>query len=270
MGCPQVGIGSVGVEVAADAAGVVEHTVQHHPHPPPVGVAAQSAKILLRAQHRVNGPVVSGVVAVVGGGFKNGCKIQGGHAQLLQIVQLADDARQVAAEEIAAAHLSSVIRQKVRRVGPAFVDTSVPHHARRVRDAAAAEAVREDLIADAPAEPIRRGGILIHRQLPLREGDGQAVLPAQREAVPGQLRRPGSGVCATKGAALSAQGYGPGHPGELLPNLQLAAQDAVLRAEKHGERHFGAAQNGTEGGFTAGVLGIKINRHGNRKLSLQK
>ena len=207
---------------------------------------------------------------MVGGGFKNGCKIQGGHAQLLQVVQLSDDARQVAAEKIAAADLSLLIRQKVRRVGPAFVDPSVPHHTRRVRDAAAAEAVREDLIADAPAKPIRRDGVLIHRQLPLGEGDGLTVLPAQHEAVPGQLRRSGGGVCAPESAALSAQGYGPGHPGELLPNLQLTAQDAVLRAEKHGERHFGAAQNGTEGGFTAGILGIKINRHGNRKLSLQK
>ena len=74
-------IEAIGVEVAALGTGVVEHAVQNHPDAPAFSLPAQLTEIRLRAQHGVDGQIVGSVVAVVGGGFKNGIQIQHGDAE---------------------------------------------------------------------------------------------------------------------------------------------------------------------------------------------
>ena len=67
---------------------------------------AKAAEILLGAQHRVDAKVVGCVVAVVGGGFKNGIQVQHGDAQSGQIIQLGDDAIERAAEKVPVSYLA--------------------------------------------------------------------------------------------------------------------------------------------------------------------
>ena len=88
------------VEIAAVKARVVEHAVQHHAHAAPRRLSAQLAEILLRAEHRVNGLVIARIIAVVGIRLEDRVKVDRGHAQAFQIVQLLDDPAQRAPEKI--------------------------------------------------------------------------------------------------------------------------------------------------------------------------
>ena len=88
------------VEIAAVKARVVEHAVQHHAHAAPRRLSAQLAEILLRAEHRVNGLVIARIIAVVGIRLEDRVKVDRGHAQAFQIVQLLDDPAQRAPEKV--------------------------------------------------------------------------------------------------------------------------------------------------------------------------
>ena len=162
------------VEVAAVKARVVEHAVQHHAHAARRGLAAQLTEILLAAEQRVDALVIARVVAVVGIGLKDRVEVDRGHAQALQIVELLDHAAQRAPEKVVVQDLAVLVRTIGRDIVPVFMQ-----HARG--DALAlglhgkpvpAEAVGEDIIGDALAEPARR---LIGRVV-----DGQLVFIAQR------------------------------------------------------------------------------------------
>ena len=238
---------------------MVEHAVQQHPHAPRVRLAAQGAEVLRRPQHGVDGHVVGGVVAVVGGCLKNGIEVQGGHAQTFQIVQLGNDPCQIAAEKVAVADLSPLVGAKLRRVLPIFMHRPVAHQSGGVGNAAAAEPIRKDLVAHAAAEPVRRGAVFfVYRQLPLRQRHGLAAAPPQGKAVPRQLRPTGGGIHAPPCAAAQSQRNGLLSAGKFLRDVQRAADNVFFLGAEHGKRHFGAAGNGTEGGFTSGVAGIKI------------
>ena len=201
LGGAQGGIPAVGVEVDALGAGVVEHTVQDHPHAPLRRLGAELPEVLLRAQHGVDLRIVRRVVAVVGGGLKDGAQVQGGDAQGLQIVQLGRDARQGAAEESPGCGS--------RRPGPAATPACRPspggpsgaHQPVRVRHRQAAEAVWKYLVSHAGAEPARRAALPVDGQLPgvrlpvaavagLIQHAAGAVLPPEAEVVPDQLRLP--------------------------------------------------------------------------------
>ena len=67
------------------------------------------------------------------------------------------------AEEIPVSHLALAVRPPFQGVGPVFMDPAPADHPGRVRQPGPAEAVREDLIGDALAEPGWSGGLLIDR-----------------------------------------------------------------------------------------------------------
>ena len=205
-----------------------------------MGLAAQLPKILLRTQHGVHGPIVGGVIPMVGRSLKNRVEIQSRHRQALQIVQLLRNAPKIAAEKVAVTNFPLLVRQIVRGVLPAFV-------------------------AHALAEPFRRPGVLIHRQLPgaavSGKGHGLAASSGQGEVVPQQVRLLRGRHRAAPGTAARCQGHHPVKAGELRPEPQRPGADRLVLRAHHGKRHFGAAQNGTEGVLTLLVFRIKINRH---------
>ena len=230
-----------------------------------MGLAAQLPKILLRTQHGVHGPIVGGVIPMVGRSLENRVEIQRRHRQALQIVQLLRNAPEIAAEKVTVTNFPLLVRQIVRGVLPAFVNGPLSHQPLRLRQAAAAEAVWENLVAHTLTEPFRRHGVLIHRQLPgsaaSGKGHGLAASSGQGEVVPQQVRLLRGRHRAAPGAAARRQGHRPVKAGELRPEPQHPGADVLLPGAEQGKRHFGAAQNGTEGVFTLLVFGIKINRH---------
>ena len=151
--CPRLRVEAVAVEVAAHIAGVVEHPVQHHPHTPPVSLGAQAGEVLVGAQHGVHTAVIGGAVAVVLRRLKDGVEVEGLHAQLLQIVQPVDHALKVPAKEVPVAHLAPVVGAELGKFLPALMDPPTPHHALRIGNPAAAEAVGENLIGGALSKP---------------------------------------------------------------------------------------------------------------------
>ena len=75
MGGAQRGVESIGVEVAALRAGVVEHSVQQHAHTQPARLPAKKFEIFFIPQHGVNPGIVRRVITVVGGGFKDRAEV---------------------------------------------------------------------------------------------------------------------------------------------------------------------------------------------------
>lgn len=146
------------VEVAAVVAGVVENAVQNHAHSALFRLLTQRFEVLLASEQRVDALVVAGVVAVVGVRLKNRVEVDGLHVQAFEVVELFHDAAQRAAEKVVIQDLSVLVRTVNRQVVPVFVQ-----HARRDAlalrlhgFAVAAEAVGENIIGDALAEPARR------------------------------------------------------------------------------------------------------------------
>ena len=157
---------AVAVEVDAVVPRVGEDAVQHHADAVCARRAAQADEVLVRAEGRVHVRVVARVVLVVGLGVKDRVQVEHGDAELAQIGQLLDDAREVSAEEV----VPKVAAQG--RVG-VLVGLFVPGG---VRDqaglfvqqgrAAVAEAVHKDLVHDAVVHPGGDGvGAVVHRDL---------------------------------------------------------------------------------------------------------
>ena len=155
---PDTVIPAAGIEIAAVIAGVVEHAVQHHAHTACGSLLAQCAEILLAAEQRVDALVVARVIAMVGIRLKHRIEINGGHMQAFQIVQLADDPAQRTAEKVVVENLAVLIRPVNRDIVPVFVQHTRrdPLPLRLNGHFVPAEAVGEDIICDAPAEPARR------------------------------------------------------------------------------------------------------------------
>ena len=95
---------------------MVKYAVQNHPDAAALCLLTETAKILLRTQHGVNGTVIGSVVAVVGGRFKNGVQIQHRDAEICQIVQFGEDTLQGTAEKIAVPHFALCVRPPVREI----------------------------------------------------------------------------------------------------------------------------------------------------------
>ena len=98
-----VGVGGVGavfedvVEGPEAAARVVEDTVEHDADAAGVGGVEQFAQRVVAAEQGVDLVVVVRVVAVVGRRGEDGIQIEGGNAQVVQVVEVVDDAVEVAA-----------------------------------------------------------------------------------------------------------------------------------------------------------------------------
>ena len=86
------------VEIDAVCAGVGEYAVQNDGDAPYLCRLTQLPEVLVGTQQRVYIPVVCGVITVILVGFEDRVQIDAGDTQVFQIVQLAADAVQVAAE----------------------------------------------------------------------------------------------------------------------------------------------------------------------------
>ena len=262
---------AVGVEVAARAAVVVEHTVEQDADTALFRLAAERAEVLLRPEHRVDGAVIRGVVAVVRCRFKDRAEIERRHAERGEVVELRADARETAAEEVTAAHLACLVGAEGGKLVPVRVDEPVPDHPTRVRHRQTAEPVGEDLIAHAAAKPVRRGAcIVVNRQLPAGEtvfAPGKAVLPEPEdapvrafkpEAVPDQLRRVRCAQCTGEVITVGGERDCVILPGELKPRHEL--RRGVILPSEQAEGNLSAADRGAEGGFTLEISGIKSHK----------
>ena len=282
LGGAQGGIPAVCIEIDTLRAGVVEHTVQDHPHAPLLRLGAEGTEIVLGPQHGVDLRIVRRIVAVVGGGLKNGAQVQGGDAQGLQIVQLRRDPRQGAAEKVPVADLTVRVRPPLRRVVPVLMDPAAAHQPVRVRHRQAAEAVWKNLVSHAGAEPARRAAFPVDRQLPgiclpvaaitgLIQNTAGAVLPPEAEVIPDQLRLGRGTEDAGKtdplaGRALQGQLQLLPGAGELTDSDQRTVRE-MLRGQGtavKGDRC--AADRGAEGLLAQVTAGVKDKgfAHGDR------
>jgi hypothetical protein len=83
------------VERPEASAGMIKDTIQNHMHIPGMGLIQQLPERHIAAQQRVHLKIIKGVVAVIGGGGKNGIEIEGIDAQFLEIIQLIHDSMEV-------------------------------------------------------------------------------------------------------------------------------------------------------------------------------
>jgi len=190
----------VAVEEHAVARQVVERAVQDQHDAARVRLGHQLAKRLQVAQQRVDGLEVGGIVAVVGARLEDRVEVDGGHAQVFEIVQLLDDPGQVAAEEVAV-----IVARPARRLGHAAIDRRlVPRlveeqrqvaveHIRAVRwivgRVAVAEAIGENLVDHGVAHPAR--GVerrIVDRDLVTEVGAGR--VDGARAALVGRIVQP--------------------------------------------------------------------------------
>src|SRR5688572_8756353 len=72
-------------------AGMIKNPIQNHMHVPGMGFIQQLPERHIASQQRVYLKIIIGVVAVIGGGGKDGVEIEGVDAQLLEIIQLIHD-----------------------------------------------------------------------------------------------------------------------------------------------------------------------------------
>ena len=187
------------------------------------------------------------------------------------MVQLADDPLKVPTEEVPVADLPVLVRAVDRLVRPILMDGASTHQTGGVGDAAAAEAVREDLIGHPLAEP---GGDGL---LPLIDGEligpqlrPAAVQPLQHKGVPDQahigahVQRPPELVHPQPAV----------HPGEgdglllVVPALEPGGEPSPGKAPRPG-RAEGKGHPSPRGDravwiFEVQVPGVKNNRVGHR------
>lgn len=260
---------------------MVEHTVQDHPHPAALCRRAQRPKILFRAQHGIDLGIISGIVAVVGGGLKNGTEIQRGDTHSGQIVQLRGDPRQGTAKKVAVPDVFVGIRPPFRGILPVLMDPAAADQAVRGGKGGAAESIWENLVSNATAEPRRRMALPVDRQLP---GIGQAVtavaglvqlaagaiVPPEAEVIPGQFWLCGSGDGAGKADAAGFPSRWPqlhllrgagkfmvqdhGTVGEVLLCQGTAVKSDVLSACDRAKRLFAQFAAGVENKWFAHIM----------------
>ena len=81
---------------------MVEHAIHNQVHATLVHLCYQLLEVLHVAQQRVKSAIIYCIIAMVGAGTHHRVYINGGNAQILQIVQLLGDTCQIAAEEVVA------------------------------------------------------------------------------------------------------------------------------------------------------------------------
>ena len=268
------------VEVAAVRARVGKHAVEHDADATRSGGGTQLLEVRVRAEDRVDLPVISGVIAVVGGALEDGVEIQHRHAELLQIGQPVCDAAQRAAVEVngrifalggVGLPLDRFLPIGVRMHGLLHAAV-VLHAALRGGGAVARKAVGEDLIHHTGAKPLRRRKAgAIDRQPPavLRfvteagmpsvrcgaEVADPAVAARDAEAVAQRLRRCGHGH--GRGKARSRLRHGDGVAVRIAVELNGGVEHERLRVregEAHGRAGLQRAERTAERLITRVVL----------------
>ena len=161
------GIKAVSVKIDAFSPRVVENAVEQHADAAPLCLRAERAKVLFVAEQRVDALVAGRVVAMVGRGLEDRAEVERRHAEGGKVVELFRDAREVAAKKVAARDLALGVRAVFRGFVPALVQRARTDKACGVSLFCAMEAVGEDLIRHAAAEPFGRFvRIVVDRELP--------------------------------------------------------------------------------------------------------
>ena len=241
---------------------MVEHSVQHHPHAPTVGLVAQTGEVGVGAQHGVDLVIVGGAVAVVLRRLEDGVEVDGLYPQLLQVVQLFDDPPQVAAEKVPVAHLAPVVGPPLRQLLPALMDPPSAHHAGGVGNPAAQKTVGKDLVGHPLPKP---GGDLLRAVIDGKLVGAQllpsAVQSLQHKGVPHQSHivpgvQPGPEQVRPQLRASPGHGELPG----LLPGLKLGGHprpgEAQAAAGPQGQLHPRPRGDRPVGAFIAQVTGV--------------
>ena len=252
---------------------MVENAVEHDVNAALFCLRAERVEILFVAEQRVDALIAGGVIAVVGGRFEDGAEVERRHAEGREVVELFRDALQVAAEKVAARDLALRVRTVFRQLVPTLVQRARPDKTRNVPLFCAAEAVEEDLIGEAAAEPLRRlVRIVVDRELPgldrvpraeasFPAAARAAVRPREAEVIPHELYIIGGGEDAAVDRAAVLKDGRELHRcppvGKLAVGEQLTARDrrAALGAKAEGDG--GAAGHRAEGGFAAQIARIK-------------
>ena len=122
------------------ATGVVEDAIEHDAHPAPVRGVEQLAQGVIAAEQRIDLEVVVGVISVVRARAEDRGQVDRADPEILEVAEVLGDPAQVAAFEPVDG------RWRVPRLeGPRLVDPL-----------AGGEPVREDLVEDRVADPVRR------------------------------------------------------------------------------------------------------------------
>ena len=172
----------VAIEPGMGIAGMVEHAVEDHAHPRPLGVVAQAEQRRVAAKLRIDAPIILGVVFMHAGGGEDRVQIQGGDAELLQVRQFFADAVEIPAVE----------RRPARLAGKRFVPRlahNLPSRRVMVIDrilfgvtrSAAGKAIGENLVENLIGHPLRAG---------VRQVDGELLQPGRRETAEALRRKP--------------------------------------------------------------------------------
>ena len=143
------------VEVDAVRTGVRENAVQDNRNAMLFCIFAEYPEIFICTEKRVNIPIVGSIIAVVFVGFKNRVQINAGNTELFEVVELAADTLQIAAEIVIVPNVSVCIRLVVRCAIPVVPQYPVIRNI-FMRLSALAESVRENLIHDTALEEVRR------------------------------------------------------------------------------------------------------------------
>ncbi len=128
------------VEREEAATGVVEDAIEHDAHPASVCRVEQLAQRVIATEQRIDLEVVVRVVAVVRAGAEDRGQVDRGDPEILEVPEVLGDPAQVAALEPVDG------RWRIPRL----------QGARLVDPLAAGEPVREDLVEDRVADPVRR------------------------------------------------------------------------------------------------------------------
>src|SRR5690606_3318983 len=136
------------VELEEAAASVVEYAGDDHAEPVRVGRFQHLEKGRIAAEQGIDDVVVVRVIAVVGGRGEDGVEVDGVDAQRLEVIELLDDAEQIAALE-AVVRRRRVPRLQVLWLG--YVGTC-------------GKAVGEDLVKDGVFDPLGGVNVRSHRK----------------------------------------------------------------------------------------------------------
>ncbi len=187
---PDGGVAVVAVEIDAVGSGMAEDPVQDDMDTQIRCFFKKPDQIFIGSQKRIDGQVITGVVAVVGLGLENGVEIEDGHPHGGEIGKFLTDAGQAASEKVTGL---ITVRRLARKIH-FFVPGRVPDPLRPVHESQGTgfikvlsplEAVREDLVLDGPLHPVG-GGKIRGMDRDLKAGDG--FRPVRFELGAGQKR----------------------------------------------------------------------------------
>ena len=130
-----------------------EHAIQNHRNATLLGIGAKLLEVLIGAEQRIHIPIICRIIPMVFVGLKNRIQIDTGDTQILQIIQLAADALQVAAEVVVVPNVTICIRLIIGQSIPVIPQHTVCRHI-FMHLAAFAESIRENLIHNTALEEI--------------------------------------------------------------------------------------------------------------------